>query len=124
MRAAVPAQPVAPSPEFAAEIAALAREAKRREAELAAATTAFRRAQYEIKERLQVTGVRRVVADGVRLTWSAVKGRPSYDTKAIREAATAAGIDLTQFETTGQASDRLDIRIADWRSDQQTERGE
>jgi hypothetical protein len=37
--------------------------------------------------------------------------------KAIRDAATAAGIDLTQFETTGAPSDRLDIRIAGWRSD-------
>jgi len=57
--------------------------------------------------------------------WSAVKGRPSYDMKAIHAAAVAAGINLAQFETTGQASDRLDIRIAGWRSDQQSEsRGE
>jgi len=73
---------------------------------------------------IRANDVRRVDSDGVRLIWSAVKGRPSYDMKAIREAAAAAGIDLAQFETTGQASDRLEIRVAGWRSDQQSEKGE
>jgi len=112
MRTAVPTS-AAPEarPEAAAEIAALAREAKRFEAELAAATTAFRAAQHEIKERLLANGVRRIAADGVSVLWSAVKGRPSYDIPAIREAAAAAGIDLTQFERTGEPSDRLVIQV-------------
>jgi hypothetical protein len=32
--------------------------------------------------------------------------------------------ELTQFETTGAASDRLDIRVAGWRSESQSETGE
>jgi len=111
MRAAVPTQPIAASPEFAAEIVALARDAKQREQELATAATAFRRAQHEIKERLQTSGVTRVVAGGVSVLWSAVKGRPSYDWPAIRDAAAAVGIDLTQYERTGDPSDRLVIQV-------------
>jgi hypothetical protein len=125
VRAAVPVDAVEPSPELAAEIAALARQARQRETEFDGAVAAHRAVQQDIKDRLSANNVRRVNSGGVRLTWSAVKGRPSYDMKAIREAATAAGIDLTQFETTGTPSDRLDIRIAGWRSDRQNEsRGE
>jgi hypothetical protein len=47
----------------------------------------------------------------VSVLWSAVKGRPSYDVPAIREAAAAAGIDLTKFERTGEPSDRLVIQV-------------
>jgi hypothetical protein len=112
-RARVPQQPTEkPDPQFVNEIASLAREAKQHEATLTQATTAFRTLQHEIKERLRARGFRRVVGDGVAVTWSAVKGRPSFDMKAIREAATAAGIDLNQFETTGTPSDRLEIRVA------------
>jgi len=124
IRATVPAQTVAPSPEFVAEIAALARQAKRCETDVDAAVAAHRATQQAIKDRLSASNVRRIDSDGVRLVWSAVKGRPSFDTKAIREAAAAAGIDLTQFETTGAASDRLDIRVAGWRSESQSEIGE
>jgi len=117
VRATVPTQVVEPSPEFITEIAALARHAKYLEDEADRAFAAHRAAQQDIKDRLGANSVRRIDGDGVRLIWSAVKGRPSYDMKAIRDAATAAGIDLTQFETTGAPSDRLDIRIAGWRSD-------
>jgi hypothetical protein len=117
IRATVPARIVEPSPEFVAEIVELARHAKRLEDEAELAFAAHRAAQQDIKDRLSANNVRRIDGDGVKLTWSAMKGRPSYDMKAIREAATAAGIDLTQFETTGAPSDRLDIRIADRRSE-------
>jgi hypothetical protein len=111
MRAAVPAQAGRPSAQLTAEVIALAHEAKRIEAELDAATAAYRGTQNEIKERLRAANVRRVVGDGVSVLWSAIKGRPSYDWPAIREAAGAAGIDLTQFERTGDASDRLVIQV-------------
>ena len=110
---AIPAQVVEPSPEFITEIVGLARHAKRLEDEADLAFAAHRTAQQDIKDRLSANNVRRIDGDGVKLTWSAVKGRPSYDMKAIREAAAAAGIDLAQFETTGAPSDRLDIRITD-----------
>jgi hypothetical protein len=111
MRATVPAQAGRPSAQLTTEVVALAHEAKRREAELDAATAAFRSTQNEIKERLRASNVRRVAADGLIVTWSAIKGRPSYDWTAIRSAATAAGIDLTQYERTGEPSDRLVIQV-------------
>jgi hypothetical protein len=111
-RSAVPTQSTAPSPELAAEVVALAREAKRREAALDAATAALREVQQAIKENMRAGGVRRVVADGVSVIWSAVRGRPAYDMPAIRAAATAAGIDLAQFETVGAPTDRLVVQIA------------
>ena len=55
--------------------------------------------------------VRRVVGDGVTVTWMPVKGRPAYDIKSIREAAAAAGVDLSEFETSGEPTDRLTISI-------------
>ena len=42
-------------------------------------------------------------------TWSAVKGRQTWDDKAVRTAAEAAGIDLLSFKRTGDASDRLTL---------------
>jgi hypothetical protein len=54
---------------------------------------------------------RHIAGDGVTVTLSAVKGRPAYDMKAIREAAVMAGIALIRFETTGEPSDRLVISI-------------
>ena len=53
----------------------------------------------------------RIAGDGVAVTWSSVKGRGSFDMKGIREAAAAAGIDLAQFETVGDPTDRLTIRL-------------
>jgi hypothetical protein len=110
-RARVPQQATEPpDPQFVAEIAALARETKRLEAALEAAGAAYRTSQLELKERLRARGFRRIVSDGVSVTWATVKGRPSFDMKGIREAATAAGVDLAQFETVGDPSDRLVIQ--------------
>ena len=40
-----------------------------------------------------------------------MKGRPSFDVKALRAAAIAAGVDVAQFETIGEPTDRLDVRV-------------
>jgi hypothetical protein len=111
-RARVP-QPttIPPDPQFVAEIGDLAREAKRHELAADDATTACRAVQFAIKERLRARGFRRIAGDGVTVVWSPVKGRQSWDHKAIREAAAAAGIEITQFETVGEPTDRLDIRL-------------
>jgi hypothetical protein len=111
-RSAVPTQSSAPTPELIAKVVKLARRAKRREAALDAATAALRTVQHEIKEKMRGEGVRLVAADGVSVIWSAVKGRPAYDMPGIRAAATAAGIDLAQFEMVGAPTDRLVIQIA------------
>jgi hypothetical protein len=113
-RSDVPAKAKAePDPQFVAEIADLAREAKTREAEAEAAELRFRETQHEIKERLRAKGFSRIVSDGISVLWSAVKGRQSFDNKAIREAAVAAGVDVSRFETVGDPTDRLVIRIND-----------
>jgi hypothetical protein len=112
-RHAVPRQTVddKPDPQFVAEIADLAHAIKQQETESDAATAKLRQLQHEIRERLRARGVRRVEGDGVSVVWSAVKGRPSFDMKGIREAAAAAGIDLSRFETVGDQTDRLVIRL-------------
>jgi hypothetical protein len=109
-RVTMRAAPAEPTPELAAEVAALARTALRREAAADAATAALRETQHEIKERMRAAGVRSVAADGLRVAWGSVRGRPSYDHNAIRAAAIAAGMDPSEFETAGTLTDRLDIR--------------
>jgi hypothetical protein len=110
-RTDVPIRPVAKAdPQFVAEIADLAREAKRHEADGDAALERLRTTQHEIRER-RSRGLNRIVGDGVAVTWSPVKGRQSFDNKGIREAAIAAGVDLAQFEQVGDPTDRLVIRL-------------
>jgi hypothetical protein len=100
-----------PDPQFVAEITDLARAIKAQESESEAASTKLRQLQHDIRERLRARGVSRIVGDGVAVTWGAVKGRQSFDMKGIREAAAAAGIDLSRFETVGDSTDRLIIRL-------------
>ena len=112
VRTAVPTDaPVEPDPQFVEEIVGMARFVKQSRQELDAATTRLRELEYTIRERLRGRGLRQVAGDGVTVIWSPVKGRPSYDIPALRKAAAQAGIDLSQFETTGEPSDRLTITI-------------
>jgi hypothetical protein len=101
----------AASPEFIADITKLARTAKKHEAEAAVAHAAMRHAQDEIRNKLREAGLRRVATNEIRITWSTVKGRPSLDMPAIRAAAAAAGVDVGQYETVGDPSDRLLIQL-------------
>jgi hypothetical protein len=111
-RHAVPGQTVdKPDLQFVAEIADLARAIKQQESESDAASAKLRGLQHDIRERLRARGVSRIAGDGVAVTWGSVKGRGSFDMKGIREAAAAAGIDLAQFETVGDPTDRLTIRL-------------
>jgi hypothetical protein len=113
MRHAVPAQPVAepPDPQFVAEIVDRARAAKAQRRIVVDATAKLREIEHGIRERLRAKGLRHVVSEGVDVTWSPVKGRPSFDMPAIREAARKAGVDISQFETVGEATDRLTVTI-------------
>jgi hypothetical protein len=100
-------------PQFVAEMAELARAAKQHERDGDAALTQARQLQNEIRERLRTRGLRRIIADDFRITWSPVKGRPAYDMPAIRAAAAAAGVDIGRFETVGDPSDRLAIQLVE-----------
>jgi hypothetical protein len=102
---------VAVDPQFIAEAGDLAREAKRHQADAENATTKLRTTQHEIRDRLRAKGLRRVAGDDFSIVWSPVKGRQNFDVTALKTAAIAAGVDVTQFETTGEATDRLDVRV-------------
>jgi len=99
-------QPV--DPQFAAEMTDMAREYRRLECDRDAFDADVREQSEKIKARLREKGVTKI--PGV-LTWSPVKGRNSYDSKAIKQAAIDAGINVEQFVTTGEAGDRLVIQV-------------
>jgi hypothetical protein len=112
IRTTVPIDAISePDPQFLAEIVALARSVKHWRQKHDAAAVRLRELEYMIREQLRSRRVRRVASDGVSVVWSPIKGRPSYDMPATRKAAAQAGIDLAQFETTGDPSDRLTITI-------------
>jgi hypothetical protein len=114
-RAMPSATTAAADPQFVAEIRDLALAYKACQGEVDTATGRLREAQYEIRERLRAKDLRRVVGDDFSVTWSPVKGRQGFDVKALSAAATAAGVDVTKFETIGEASDRLDVRVREAR---------
>lgn len=94
---------------YAETIAELARRARADKEAADALTKRAKETEYEIRAMLAEAGSKRLDYDGISVVWSPVKGRPSYDMKAIREAAEAAGIDISQFERTGDPTDRLAI---------------
>jgi hypothetical protein len=102
-----------PDPAFITEITALARAAKKHETAGDASYERMREVQNEIRERLRAKELRRFATDKVRITWSPVKGRPTYDLPAIRAAAAAAGVDIGRFETVGEGTDRLVVQLLD-----------
>jgi hypothetical protein len=111
-RRAVPEQTSAPpDPQFVAEVRDLARDARRHRDDAEAAEARLRETQHEIKARLRAKQLRRVAGDDFSIVWSPVKGRISTDTPALKAAATAAGVDVTRFESVGEPSDRLDVRV-------------
>ena len=78
----------------------------------------LRASQHEIKERLRAKQLRRVADDDFSVTWTPVKGRQGYDVKALSTAATAAGVDVHEFETSSTLGDRLDVRVREARLQQ------
>lgn len=89
-----------------AELGLMARQAKEESDRKAKEA---RQIQDEIKAMLVSIKRRRLEHSGVRIVWSPLKGRPSYDDKAIREAAAAAGVDIEKFSRVGDPSDRMEI---------------
>lgn len=98
---------------MAETIADLARQAREQKERGEALLDAARATEAEVREMLAAAGTRRLEHAGVRIQWSPVKGRQSWDNKGIREAAIAAGVDVAPFERTGDASDRLAITLSE-----------
>lgn len=95
-------------PQFVAEITDIARTIKQLDASIDAEGETMRALQQQLKERLREKRVRKI--PGV-VSWSSVKGRSSYDNKAIREAAAAAGVDIEALKAEGEPTDRLQITL-------------
>ncbi|MEY9493726.1 hypothetical protein [Bradyrhizobium elkanii] len=95
-------------PQFVAEITDMALELKAAEVDRDESDNLVRELQDAIKTRLREKGVKKI--PGV-VSWSPVKGRAGYDTAALKVVASAAGIDITQFEKEGEPGDRLTIQI-------------
>lgn len=113
-RASVPDESASSlDPQFIAEISDLARSMREAGAEKEAAEIRYRELQHEIKERLRAKQARRIKHNDISVVWSSVKGRPSFDNKGIREAAAAAGVDISRFSTVGEPSDRLVVQVSD-----------
>jgi hypothetical protein len=102
-------------PQLVAEIRDLAIACKARQGEVEASTSKVREVQHEIRERLRAKGLRRVAGDDFSVTWSPVKDRQGFDVRALSAAATAAGVDVTKFETIADPGDRLDVRVREAR---------
>lgn len=107
-RRSVPSDDLPADPQFVAEISDLARSIKKLETVREQQDVQLREMQQQMRDRLRDKGVRKIPG---LVSWSSVKGRKSYDNKAIQAAAIAAGIDLTPFEKVGDQTDRLVINL-------------
>jgi hypothetical protein len=95
-------------PQLVEEITQLCRTAKLIEDHQKSIKGDVRAAHQQIKDRLREKGIRAIA--GV-VSWTNVRGRSSYDQKALREAAAAAGLDVEAFSTAGEPTDRLTIFV-------------
>jgi hypothetical protein len=108
-RRQVPSNEKPADKQFTAEVTDWCRHILQKRRERNEADAKVREAEQALKDRLREKSVRRV--HGV-VTWSAVKGRVSYDDRAIREAAVAKGVRIERYETVGEPTDRLQITLA------------
>ena len=112
IRGGVPANDkVADDPQFIAELIDLAQQEREAKSICEQADEDHREFQEKIKSHLRARGLRFVRTSEMNVAWATVKGRPSYDMPGIKAAASAAGVDLQQFETVGDPSDRLNVTI-------------
>lgn len=106
-RRSVPEKDVATNdPQFIAEIADLAKEINFCKTSISAEESVLRELEQGVRDRLREKNVRKI--PGV-ISWSSVKGRKTYDSKRLQEAAIEAGIDIEQYAKLGEPTDRLTI---------------
>lgn len=112
-RTAVPADDaIEPAdPQLVAEISDMAKQLKVVEALLSSYEEDKRELQNDIKERMREKGLKRVVGEGVSITWTAVKGRDSWDMLPLLGAASDAGVEVETFKKPGEPGDRLTVTL-------------
>lgn len=91
-------------PQFKNEISEASAAIAKLEKTVSSDTIQLRTLKQALKDRLREKKIHKI--PGV-VSWSSVKPRKSYDNKAIMEAAKAAGVDIEQFKTIGDSTDRL-----------------
>lgn len=95
-------------PQFVSEVEDLCKEYSKAKEGADEAEANVRLMQEKIKGRLRERGVRRI--PGV-VSWSSQRGRVSYDYTKLREAAKEAGVEIEQFSTVGEPTDRLSVYV-------------
>lgn len=108
-RRSVPDGDAVVDPQFEAEMRDMTMLISRLKSERDVTDEQVKTLEDDLKTRLRDKGIRKI--PGV-VSWSSVKGRQSYNNKAIQAAAIAAGIDIEQFSTVGEPTDRLTISAA------------
>jgi hypothetical protein len=108
IRKSVPETEAAADPQFVAEMVDLCTEYRNAKDRVDAAESEVRAAAEKVKDRLREKKVRKI--KGV-VSWSAMRGRVTYDMPSLLDAATKKGIDVEEFSTIGEASDRLQVLI-------------
>ena len=107
-RRSLPPEGGVAEPQFQAELTDLCIEHEKLNKQAKELDARLNEKKNEIKDRLRAKGVRKI--DGV-VTWYPVKGRDKIDTAAYNAAAFAAGVDVSEYTTTGDPTDGLRVTI-------------
>lgn len=107
-RRSVPERELAADPQFLAEITDMCKEHELVNDEIKELTKRLNDMKDQIKNRLREKSVRRL--PGV-VTWSPIKGSKSTKVNELKEAARAAGVDVSLYENEGEPSDRLQVTL-------------
>jgi CRISPR/Cas system-associated exonuclease Cas4 (RecB family) len=97
--------------QFIAEISDMAREYKILENMIGGYEEERRRIQNAIKERLREKGQSKIVGDGISVSWSAVKGRETFDMARIKEVLAEQGLEIDDYKHEGTPGDRLTVTV-------------
>lgn len=108
IRRSVPERELAADPQFAAEMLDLCAEHETLRREMTELEAEINEKKDAIKNRLREKNVRKI--PGI-VTWSAVKSRTLVDMDAFKAAAASAGVDITDYQSSGEPGDMLTVKI-------------
>ena len=106
MRGTVPEEIKTLDPQVLAEVTDLCKKAMAIQLKKTEDDEAYRELQDQIRTRLQELGTKKI--PGV-VSWNGVKGRLSWDTKAMVEELTNRGVDATVYQSVGEPTTQLVI---------------